>query len=616
MPEISSGERTTERTMRDLRSLYGGDNENGDPSRWVFVPEGVSKGAGVNFFDEYVGALLGHRKKPPGLPGRKLLFDTNFETEPRNGKEAEKLFFDYFNTTSDYFSHPANIGKLGLITRQFLSHYVDENLLGDVDPRICEKLEEMEDEVTRACPGSRADMADLLRLMYNRALSNTLTHADAVEIKAGKFGEHGKSLTLIDMPRDLIAKRRMDEMQMSRNGKIYCLEDVGGDVYQRGGWTEMEWAEAKMNISSETQGNPIDKATRLKAIDQFYFPQKVCYSVGSCYNLLKTLRDTVISQCNERREFSIARFVSVLREQRREKEGGSAEFYERGSQDHVGAGDHSYPEYEGGLSDPEAESLPDEEELDAPLRKRPELLEASGGVGEGSQTKTNIGKDGGEGSEGGVPATKDTKANKPSKTRRVTKSPLQKAVEGFSRKWGISGGTEVRTLEAIFSKEEGFAPSDYSSEIHAFCKTTPLPKDSSLEQWISKSQRARGMDEGRVLAKKSLPERGAGKVAVVVEKEEGGSAVLLAKRVGAGAEVLFKEMTPDEIERAGKIRNGRLFLREGEGGFKPVFQIRRSPYRLPEGAKAEIGLSDKGKVLPKGGIFSFLRKFTRGEKSK
>lgn len=614
MAEITAGEFSVERTMFDLRMLYGGESEKADPKKWVFVPEGVKAGQGANFFDEYSEAIRGVRKEMPGLPGRRLYFDTNFENEPRSGKEAEGLFFDYFNTVSEYFSHPANIGKLGLMTRQFLSHYVDEDLLRDVEPKICQKLEEMEDEVVQACPGNRASMTDLLRMLYNRSLSNALTEDDAVEIRAGKFGTQGKSLTLIDMPEDLLAKRRMEEMQMSRRGKIYCLGDDDGDVYQRGGWSDKEWEEAKSRIEMELGGNPLSKATRLKAVDQFYFPQKLSHSVGSCYNLIKTLRNTVISQCKERREFSIVRFVSVLKEQREGQVGGGQspeqrEYpaaqdydYDPGHMDHeeeMPQGDgRGMRSLQGGEGD--AELLPDEEELDAPVKRA--LL--------GGENRPDSPSQEAEGKE----ATSSTEKS-PSDTKkpRETKTPQQKAMGAFVRKWGIQGSRETGTLESIFSRKEGFSPSDYAPEINAFCKTEALLKGTGVDQWIEQGQRARGIDEAKVLALKSLPCKAVGKVALVVEKDGGETAVLLAKRSEGEGAVLFKEVDPQELERVGKMRNGKLFIEGGEGGFRPISGIIRVPYQVP--VKAGI-TEEKDQPLRKGGILSFFRRFGRGDNVK
>lgn len=624
MAKITAGEHSVERTMHDLRALYGGEEEKAEASKWVFVPEGISSGKGNSFFDEYSESLRGLRKSVPPLPGSRLYFDTDFETDPRDGKDAERLFFEYFNTVSDYFSHPSNIGKLGLVTRQFLSHYVDEDLLRNVDPKVCRKLEELEEEVVKTCPGGRAAMTDLLRMIYNRSLSNVLTEEDAVAINAGKFGERGKSLTLIDMPAELAARRRMDEMQMARQGRIYCLDADTREVYQRGGWSAMEWEEAKSLIEMENENNPLGKAARLKAVDQFYFPQKVCGSVGSCYNLLKAMRDTVISQCRERREFSIVRFVAVLKE--RGKDGvesgfpsGMSGMGSGGREDYDPPRDYDYDpshsdpdEERGGESSrgkgiEEGELLPDEEELDAPLKKG---LPAPASGGEKETTL-------GGGLEGDEPAKTREGGGVKKKTVRTAKTPEQKATVAFTRKWGIAGSRDAVELEAIFSRKEGFLPGDYSPEINAFCKTEVLPKGSKVDQWIGEGQRARGIDEAKVLAQKSLPPHGPGKVALVVEKDGGESAVLLAKRSERSGAVLFKEVDVEGVLDGGKIRNGKLFLSHDEGGFKPISGIVRVPYRIPGGAGgAEREPGSDSKRLFKGGILGFLKKFSRGDNVK
>lgn len=624
MVKITPGEQSIEKTIHDLRMLYGGESEKADASKWVFVPEGVKSGHGVSFYDEYSSALKGLRKQMAPLPGARLYFDTDFESEPRDGKEAEKFFFDYFNTTADYFSHPANIGKLGLITRQFLSHYVDEDLLKDVDPKICQKLEELEDEVVKTCPGSRAAMADLLRMIYNRALSNVLTEDEAVEIRAGKFGTQGRSLTLIDMPADLLARRRMDEIQMSRQGRVYCVGGEKGDVYQRGGWTDLEWESAKSQIEMESGGNAMVKAARLKAADQFFFPQKVCYSVGSCLNLLKALRDTVVSQCKERREFSILRLTAVLRE--RAEDGyqgsgtGASQEYSNpgGERDYDYDYDPAHTDYDSpgesrggakgggrGLEGKGDEFLDDEEELDAPLMGTKSAKEVGENQNTGTAEKTKTGD-------------KDDKVEPKTKTEtrrpKQAKTPEQKATSAFSKKWGIKSARETSEIEEIFKRREKFTPSDYSPELAAFCKTEELPKGTDVQQWISSGQRARGIEEAKILARKSLPPRGPGKVAFVVEKDGGEMAVLLAKRSEASGDVLFKELGGEEVKEGGKMRNGKLFFAGGDGGFRPISGIVRVPYKVPTSGGGEM--EEKPKGLLKGGIFSFLRKFGRGNLDK
>ena len=627
MVKITPGEQSIEKTIHDLRMLYGGETEKADASKWVFVPEGVKAGYGVSFYDEYTSALKGLRKQMPPMPGARLYFDTDFEIEPRDGKEAEKLFFDYFNTTADYFSHPANIGKLGLITRQFLSHYVDEDLLKDVDPKVCRKLEELEDEVVKTCPGSRAAMTDLLRMIYNRALSNVLTEDDAVAVKAGKFGTQGRSLTLIDMPADLLARRRMDEIQMSRQGRVYCVGGEKGDVYQRGGWTDMEWEAAKSQIEMESGSNAMVKAARLKAADQLFFPQKVCYSVGSCLNLLKALRDTVVSQCKERREFSILRLTAVLRERSDDgyqgSAGGGSEEYSNpgGERNYDYDYDPAHTDYdshgagrEGGRSGVSGavgkgdEFLDDEEELDAPLMGKKSAKESGETRGSSEADKTTTeDKDRESGKD-------EAKTKSRPKQPKPPKTPEQKATSAFSRKWGIKSARETSEVEEIFKRKEKFVPSDYSPELGAFCKTEELPKGTDVEQWISSGQRARGIEEARILARKSLPPKGPGKVAFVVEKDGGEMAVLLAKRSEASGDVLFKEMGGEEVRGEGKMRNGKLFFSGGDGGFRPISGIVRVPYKVP--AEGGGNVEEKPKGLLKGGILSLLRKFGRGNLDK
>lgn len=629
MAEISAGEHSVDRTMHDLRMLYGGDQEKADPSKWVFVPEGVKSNQGANFFDEYSDAIRGLRKQMPNLPGSRLYFDTNFEDEPRNGKDAERLFFDYFNTVADYFSHPANVGKLGLITRQFLSHYVDEDLLKDVEPKICQKLEEVEDDLVIACPGNRAAMSDLLRLLYNRAVSNVLTDDDAVEIRAGKFGTQGRSLTLIDMPADLIAKRRLDEMKMARSGKVYCLGDEDGEVYQRGAWSALEWGDAKERIGAEAGVSTLTKAARLKAVDPFFFPEKVAHSVGSCYNLLKALRNTVISQCKERREFSIVRFASVLKEKRADKDGPTTRSG-RDQSEHGTPPDYDYDSGPGpnsseygdemgghGENSGGRELLPDEEELDAPpIKALPGGGNGPSAMGGGADAKETSKKNTQSGKSPPATAAATAGAGESSVKRadKPTKTPAQKAASLFAKKWGIRGGAESSELESIFSRKEGFSPSDYAPEIGAFCKTEVLAKGAVVKQWIDQGQRARGIDEARVLAGRSLPPKGPGKVALVVEKDGGETVVLLAKRGETSGSVLFKEVAQQDVSCRGKIRNGRLFLDGDEGGFRPLAGITRVPYRVPG---EDISRDDrKDKVLRKGGILAFFRKFGRGDNIK
>jgi hypothetical protein len=582
MAESKTSGKSANRTMYDMRELFGGEGEGADPSRWVFVREGERRGMGGNFFDQYTDALEGRRKSPKDNHDTRLYFDTYFEREPRSGEEAEILFFHHFNTTSDFFAHPGNIGKLGLVMRQFLSHYVPENILEDVDPKVSSKLGELEDELMKAAPGGRAAMTDVLRIMYNRSLSLLLRSTEAAGIGADKFGPSGRDLTLIDMPEMLAAKMRMEEIGMARKGKLYCLNEETGEVYERGGWTDTEWAEAKSRIEAECGDNKVAMAARLRNADAFYFPQKVTHSIGSCYNIVRALRQSVFLHCREKSEFSVTQMLARLKEHRVEKD-------QHDFNDGYGEGYGDRPPLL------EAEILEDDEqELDGPHRYE---------GGEGKVKALPWAGAGGASSK----STEDSGTSKRRKRGEIARDPKKLAAR-FAKEAGVGAG-DLERLEAIFDKNEGFHPKDFLRESGGFVKVAAETGDD-VRTWLKNGDRARSQEEAEQLGRRVLGSKAGGGVAILVENEGQTKAVVLRK---TGGKIFKKNFTHEEIESGSALKGGKLRLSDGEGvySFTPIGKIARAAYSDSQ----EQSRKQPEQGLKRGGIFSFLDRFRHGKQT-
>lgn len=550
--------------FHNMRELFGGVG-SGEAEDWVFTNDGVSRRGSESFAESYAARLLAGRKKLPPNHDPRLYFDTPFKKEASSGKEAAGLFFRYFETTSDFFAHPCNVGKLGLLARQFLSHYAGDETLRGLDPGVVGKLGEIEKGILDACPGGRAAMANFLRLMYNRSLGLALGGEGGVSIGASDLGQGGKTLTPLGQVEMLEAKIRMEEIQMARRGQMYCVDEQDGSVYSRGGWTDGEWAEARSRIEAETGKDTDAAAARFKALDGFYFPQKVDYSIGSCYNLARMMRDVVVLHCEERSEFSLGQFLSRLKEHRREPEA------------HV----PDEPDYDMPYNalPPHEEVVPDEGELDA----GPETGAESGG----GETKTA-----GEGKK------------KRKREPKTPKSGALKMAEKFAKDAGVVGGAETELLESIFSRRAGFKPGDYSAESGGFVKGHPAEGIKTLRDWQKESGRARDEEEALKIAS-GIPAAGS-KIGVAVATE--GGAFLFSKNDDGSLQGRF--VGDEELGGGYSVKKGKLASGDGKGGaFRLVGEISRMPYSPPLKGKAE---GEDSKPLPGRGIFGALKRLVRG----
>lgn len=284
MPKARGQPSQAEAKMLEMRRIFGGESENGDPTAWVFVEE--ASAAGRSFTEAYSAARRRAGLAPLPGPGLQRV-GAYFARDPRDASEAEKIFFHYCNNLAAFFAHPANLGKLGLLARQYLAAYGDEPLLQGLDPRVPPVLRELEQKLSAWAPGRRSAVADILRLLYNRALALLGAGEEASILEVRSLGPGGKTLTVIDRPASLAAAMRVEEKQMAEQGRFFVYDQVAPCV-------------------RETTGPNEPRAL-------------VVYAVGSCYNTINILRRAVLAEGNGGQPFSLLALAHGL-----ERFGGAA----------------------------------------------------------------------------------------------------------------------------------------------------------------------------------------------------------------------------------------------------------------------------------------------------
>jgi hypothetical protein len=279
MPKARGQPSPAEAKMLEMRRIFDGNQASGDPATWVFVAEAPGPGAGRGFAEEYRAARQGAGLPPLSSPGLEGV-GPYFRRDPQDAGIAEKLFFHYCKDLASFFAHPENLGKLGLVARQFLSAYAGAGLVQGLDPRVPPVLRELQAKLTSFAPGRTSAVTDVLRLLYNRALAILISDNQAAALGVRRLGPGGQALTAIGCPPALAAARQADQRQVEESGRVFAFDAGSQMVREQAGTRE----------SSVT----------------------VAYEVGACYNVINALRRSVVSAAESHEAFSLMRFQREL----------------------------------------------------------------------------------------------------------------------------------------------------------------------------------------------------------------------------------------------------------------------------------------------------------------
>jgi len=555
-------------SLSNIRDKYGCSGKNSNWKEWVF-PRMGSKGVpefGKAFFD--LAKAKGVTGPPDPHSG--LYYRRDLEEPIQSGDQAEARFFSTFSFLSDFFAHPTNAARLGMLLRQFMSKYCGNDILRGFPKEVTKGLERAEESLINTCGGSHAFATDTLRLLYNSAMVKLVGTGAGHEIGAIYLGESGGKLTPIGTPPALTARIEHDEREF--RGKVFCIDQRTGRCYDRGGWTEGEWSEAMARVEAESGGSLESKRARARALDSHYFPERLSSSIGLRYNILSELCDEAIVHCQQGSVFQISRLSTKLSDGKRVPESR-------------GRDDSSYFE------------IVDEGASDS-IR----FLPAPGETDE--MVPDDTGLEGIETAEARGVAKKIGFGAEPAKTRGGINdnADFSKAAKRFFKSKGIEGNEVTQSQLENILKTGGFSVADYSDEHSVFSKG--IPGDPSLsggiEEWRKTAGAVSSPNEAVHLWKGYCRRGGRGGISL---KADGG--VYFVGKKSGKVEVSFAK--DSEFDSGAELKKGKIYY--AGRAYTAISAVDRTPFG--------DGSVRKGGGLKKGGsgtigIFGALRKVFRG----
>lgn len=539
-------------SFHELRERYGGEEAFKEPETWVFPTDGENGGHG--FGEDYLTLLAGAKKKAERPFDSTLLFGIGAKDNAKTGQEAESLYFSYFEFVSDFFSHPQNVGALGLLTRKFISRYSGDGILDRLESSKIKELEKIEEGLVEENGGNHAAMTDTLRLLYNRSIAIAVGTGNGKEVGAVDLGPGGQRLTPIGLPGILDARLRMEEISMTRGGQSFCVDSLSGKVFKRGAWTAQEWEEARIRMQAEQGVGEHEVHARMKHADGFYFQEKVTHLLGGSFNMLKCLRDAAVLHCEEKAPFSLEKFMGRLHHSK--KRGGKEERY------------NDYPD----MGEIDYEVLPDEMDLEGAESGKGVQLALPGPNGEGR--------------------------------RKVVKSESEKKLERFEKLFGKITPGDKDVLKNVFERKTNFMATDFNPERGGFCRGAegPIGTISGLAEWERQAAKARDRKEAEFLVGNLIESNKKGKCSFVVAYHGG---VLEGHRDEGRVVINDVSLQSDKFS----ARKGGVVLETSKGCYKVrgVREISRIPFSREDGIKPERVRLRKG-----GGILSTIKDFLKG----
>jgi hypothetical protein len=558
-------------SLASLQERYGCAGKNADWRDWVFPRIGV-KGE-VDFDKSFFEIVKAKGLAMPVDPHPGLYYRRGVEEVARSGDEAERKFFSSFAFLGDFFSHPSNAPRLGMLLRQFMSRYCGEGILKGLPKEVSAGLRRAEDAVISTCGGSHAFATDTLRILYNSSMVKLVSSGAGKDAGAVYLGEGGRKLTPIGAPESLLD--RMDHDEREQRGRIFCIDARTGNCYERGGWTESEWVEALARVEAESGGSADAKRSRTRALDSRYFPEKITPAIGLRYNILSELSEEAIVHCRQNTIFQISRLGAKLSDG-------------RGSKEHEGEPDSSYFEV---VDSQEEDGM---RFLTAP-GSREEMIPDEAGL-EGIETAEARGES--------KPAEQKAPEAKGGKTvRKGETGDIDKRVKKFIKEKGLKNSDTVYPkLEKILG-QGGFTGADFSEESASFSKAVvAISQEGDAREWRKSAGAALSKEDALHLWKGHC--RRGGRTAIALAGDEG--VYLVGKKAGR-PEVLF--VKADTFDHGAEVKRGKLYY--GGRSYLAAQSILRVPFG--EGAKAAgQGLSRGGKPNLKTSIFNSLRKVFRG----
>lgn len=595
-------------SLERIEENCGCRGRNADWREWVFPGEG--KGAEKPFRMAYRDLVRVRGETSPEDPHPGLFFRRGVETPVRTGDDSERAFFSSFGFLVDFFAQPDNAQELGKVLRQFMSRYCGEGVLEGLPKADRGELTKAENALMKSCGDGHAHVTDTLRLLYNGAMAMLLGSGAGAKVGAVHLGDGGRKLTPIGTPEALAGALNREDR--GGGGMVFCVDARTGRCYERGGWTAGEWTEAMARVEAESLGSGAAMMAGRRALDSYYFPEKVTSAVALRHNLLAELKDDALVHCRQGTTFSSVRLAARLGGvaepgSGEERAGGGG----RGGRGAVaGLLSNLEPEY-GGEEDgrylpaPSSfeEMMPDEAGLEAL-----ETAEARGGAkkveGGDSHSKDGDAREG-EVPKAAVRGRGGREETPEEKAGRLTRKFFRERPES------VGGGEEDKDrLNEIF-RHGDLSPSDYDPSQGCFVAGVGRDPGGDPSAWRKQSGEAKGREEAERLAKSVLRKSSSKTAGVAVA---GGDGVFLVRRGQDGLSV--SKVDGSAFDLAAGVSRGKITY---EGcSYIAVGEVRRVPFgvAVPSGGEEAAKVRPLGKGGGQGsgisGIFGALKRALSG----